>query len=96
MGRRKEEPEPCTRCGADTGFLPTRFHYWVKYSLRLKTLQRSVLTLARVRDHGWHAKTSGESMDAFFSELLLCNDCVVAVWMFAQGKEDKSEPDPRP
>lgn len=80
---------PCTRCGQPIGFRATRFHYRVAYFLGLRTevAHRHILRLTRARDHGWHAKTSAESLDALFSELTLCNTCVVAVWDYAQGKE---------
>lgn len=80
---------PCTRCGQATGFRPSRFHYQVLYAIGLRTqvARRHILRLTRARDHGWHAETSWESLDAMFSELTLCNTCVVAVWDYAQGKE---------
>lgn len=82
-----EVTETCTRCKGPAEFKPTRFHYWVRYTLRLRTPPRpSTLTLVRTRDHGWHAKTSMESLDAMFSELTLCNECALAVWDFAQGR----------
>lgn len=77
----------CARCGGPTGWRPTRFHYRVLYALGLRTevARRHVLRLTRARDHGWHAETSAESLDAMFSELTLCNECALEVWDFAQG-----------
>lgn len=79
--------DPCTRCGQTTGFRPTRFHYWLTYVLdmRAQVARRHILRLIRARDHGWHAETSSETIDAKFSELTLCNDCALAIWDYAQG-----------
>ena len=76
----------CTRCHKPIPDVPTEG--WVNKVLLVKQGVRYKLRLNMWRLR-WLPENPADRMRLTYSEVDLCSPCSVAVWMYAQGKEDQ-------
>ena len=78
-------PDLCARCGTELlEELPAEGH---RYSISMRhetTAWRLRLTRFRFR---WLPEHPGDRVTATSTDLMLCNGCAAATFMFAQGKD---------